>query len=315
MEIAKIADRFSELMTINKKKSMEKLQNELKGMTDKHRLAARWLKSSQYFLEDIAVKPSKTELKTLESKKIKVKDLKSKPWESCLEGFEVVSDLRGEEANSYSNGLILKKGSEKYYAACVDFSDTGAEKSDALDTFIERFEKTIKITKHASEKGVALPIEDIHICFHAQGYMGYIVFKASKTMQTWHEYSSKEVKGNFFTKKNRLTMAEKASELVPIAMEHIKNLHENGIILSFRGYGWIDTSSIIIDFDSKGKPTSVHPINFISSALIEDVVKDSIRKDFEILHRLQSSSENAYELRDKAAEVSAITMVDEGLLK
>jgi hypothetical protein len=302
-------------MKINKKKSLQTIDKELLRLGDKHRLAAKWIKISQHFLEDVAIVPSKDDLEKIEKKGIKVKNIKNKSWESCLDGYEVVSDLRGEEATAYSNGLILKQKGKHFYAACVDFYDTGSEFADALDTFIDRFEQTIKITKHASEKGVTLPVHDIHICFHSSGYMGYIIFEATPTMKTWHEYTSGDIKGNFWSLKNRKTIAQKSTDIIPNAMKHIQQMHDAGIILAFRGYGWIDTSSIILDFDEKGKPRSIFPINFISSVLIEDVVKDSIKKDFEILDRLKNYSEDSYIVRDKAAELSAMKMVDEGLLK
>lgn len=315
MDISKIAQRFSELMKINKKKSLESLDKELLKMSDKHRLAAKLIQNSRGFLEDIAVTPSKDDLKRMEEKGIKVKNIKSKSWKSCMDDFEIVSDLRGEEATEYSNGLILKKKGALYYAACVDFYDTGAEYADAIDSFVDRFEQTIKITKHASEKGVTLPIHDIYVCFHSSGYMGYIIFEAKPTMKTWHEYSSSNMKGNEYSLKNRKIAAEKSADIIPNAMKHIQKMHDAGIILAFRGYGWLDTSSIILDINSTGKPVSIYPINFIASVLIEDVVKDSVKKDFEIIDRMKYFSENTHILKDKAAEVSAMKMVDEGLLK
>jgi hypothetical protein len=43
MEISKIAQRFSELMKINKKKTLQTIDKELLRLGDKHRLAAKWI--------------------------------------------------------------------------------------------------------------------------------------------------------------------------------------------------------------------------------------------------------------------------------
>jgi hypothetical protein len=320
MDITKLATRFAEIYASNSKKSVSSLEKELEkaGFGDDHAKAASLLRSTAHTLRDMAFMPSKTEVKALEKSGVEVRVMKDKSWQKCLDGYTIVSDLRGEEPDMYSNGYVLEKGGKTFYASCFDSSDSPpAEDMGAspLEKFTEAFGKTVRVTKHAQEGGATLPIADTFVCFHSEGFFGCIVFEGKKTTKLWHAHINDSIKGgHMYDRKNRKVVAEINAKIGPIAKKKMDNLHDKGIIFAFRGYGWLDTSGIVLDMDGD-KPVDIFPMNYTSSALVNDLVKDATMRDYQILDYMQ---DNYAEKRDKAKliiNLAAVKLMDEGLIK
>eukprot|EP00873_Tetraselmis_striata_P026976 jgi/Tetstr1/447240/TSEL_034677.t1 len=318
MDIAAIASRFADMHAQLMRKSMSTLEKERKGFADKHKNAAVIVKRLKMYLEEIAIKPSGSDKKALEDAGIAVKVLKTNTFRKCLDGYEVVSDLRGQDPEWYSNGLVLEKDGKTFYASAVDhmdFQKTGDESPSAVERFTTEFSRMVGITKLASEKGLSLPIVETFACFHTEGYTGYIVFQGKESTKTWNDHVYANMKGNMYTPKNRAVLAGIVSKLGPVAKRKMDKLHDAGIIFAFHGYDWIDTSGIVIDFDASGKPVDIFPLNYSSSVTVSDVVTDSILKDYEIIDRLQRDGNEKREKETIVSEIIAMNLIKEGLIK
>lgn len=322
MDIPKIANRFAELYASYAKKSVATLEKEHAAkFKDEHRKAASLIKSSADALREIAYTPSKAERDALEAAGvgIEVKVMKDKPWEKCLAGYEVVSDLRGEPPKMYSNGFVLRKDNKPFFATCVDFMDAppgpgGDDDASPVQKFTEVFTRTVKITKHASEKGISLPVVESFVCFHAESFFGCIVFEGKPSMKLWHDHVSASVKGNLYAPKNRSVVAKLNAAIAPAAKAKMDKLHDEKVIFAFHGYGWLDTSGIVVDFEGD-KPKDIFPLNYSSSAMVADLVKDATINDYRILDRLQQDHNEAREKRKLATELVAADLVKDGLIK
>jgi len=322
MDIPKIANRFAELYTSYAKKSVATLEKEHAAkFKDEHRKAASLLKSSAHALREIAYTPSKAERDALEAAGvgIEVKVMKDKPWEKCLAGYEVVSDLRGDPPKMYSNGFVLRKDNKPFFATCVDFMDAPPGPGDDEDAspvqkFTEVFTRTVKISKHASEKGISLPIVESFACFHAESFFGCIVFEGKPSMKLWHDHVSGSVKGNIYAPKNRSVVAKLNAAIAPAARAKMDKLHDEKVIFAFHGYGWMDTSGIVVDFEGD-KPKDIFPLNYSSSVMVTDLVKDATINDYRILDVLQKDHNEAREKRKLVTELAAADLVKDGLIK
>lgn len=318
MDIPKIASRFTELSREHMKKSISTLQKEhANTFKDEHRNAASLLKSSSTILREIAYTPSKAEKEALEKSGVNVKVMKGKPWEKCLDGYTVLSDLRGDPPSMYSNGFVLEKDGKPFFASCVDFMDCPPPKDPSMSpvqSFTEVFNRTVKVTKHASEKGISLPIVESFVCFHAESFFGCIVFEGKPSMKLWHEHVMENVKGNLYAPKNRDAVAKLNSKMAPKAKAKMEKLHDEGIIFAFHGYGWLDTSGIVVDLD-KENPVDIFPLNYISSAMVTDLVEDATIEDYRILERLQTNHNEIHEKQNLTSDLVAVQLIKEGLVK
>ena len=321
MDIPKIATKFAELYASYAKKSVATLEQEHgKKFKDEHRNAANILKASADALREIAYTPSKAERDAIEGAGvgIKVKVMKDKPWEKCLDGYEVVSDLRGDPPSMYSNGFVLRKDGKPFFATCVDFMDAppgpvGDDDASPVKKFTDVFTRTVKVTKHASEKGISLPVVDTFVCFHAESFFGCIVFEGKPSMKLWHDHVSGSVKGNIYAPKNRSLVAKLNNAIAPATKAKMDKLHDEGVIFAFHGYGWLDTSGVVVDFEGD-KPIDIFPLNYSSSAMVADLVKDATINDYRILERLQEDHNEAREKRKLAIELAAADLVKDGLI-
>lgn len=318
MDISAIASRFSDLHTQLMKKPMSTLEKERAGFGDAHGKASIIVRQLKHLLMDMAAKPSASDKKALEDAGIAVKVLKENTFQKCLEGYTVVSDLRGQDPEWFSNGLVLEKDGKTFYASAVEYMDfAGAEdgSDSTMENFTREFARVVAITKHASQKGLSLPIVETFVCFHVEGYTGYIVFEGKPSTKTWHEHVEANIKGNMYTPKNRKVVGGLTSKIGPAAKAKMDKLHDAGVIFAFHGYRWIDTSGIVIDFDSSGNPSDIFPLNYVSSVMVSDVVKDSILKDYDILDRLQKDHNETREKDRVVSDIIAMTLVKEGLVK
>ena len=320
MDITKLATRFSEIYASNAKKSMAALEKELEkvGFGEKHAKAATFLRSSAGTLREIAFMPSKAEVAALKQTGVDVRVMKDKPWQKCLDGYAIVSDLRGEEADMYSNGYVLEKNGQTFYAVCFEINDyliSDDAGESPLQRFTQEFGRTVKITMHAHERKATLPVVDSFVCFHAEGFFGCIVFEGKKTTKLWHALLNESIKGgDRYDRKSRKLVAEMNAKIAPSAKRKMDKLHDEGIIFSFQGYGWLDTSGVVLDMEG-GNPVDIFPLNYSSSALVSDVVKDATIRDYKILDYMQ---DNYAEKRDKGkliVNIAAAQLLNEGLIK
>lgn len=321
MDIPKLANRFSELYASYSKKTVAVLEKQLakSGFGDKHRQAAGVLRDSAHTLREFAFSPSKAEQKALEAAGVAVRVMKDKSWESCLAGYKIVSDLRGGEATMTSNGFVLEKGGDTFFASCVDSYDVPQPKElggSVLESFTESFANTLAVTKHASKNGVSLPIVDSFVCFHSEGFFGCIIYKGAKSMRLWHDFVTEKVKGDLYSPKNRAVVAGINAKIAPVAKAKMDKIHDQGIIFAFNGYGWLDSSGIVLDFGADAAvPTEIFPLNYISSVMVSDIVKNATLKDYRILEHLQNDRREAMEKHKLVVDLVAVDLTKEGLIK
>lgn len=312
MDIAKLAHRFVNIKFEYLPKAMSSIEKEAENMTEEDRAVAKVLQRMNSLLEDVASRPTESDRKKLKESGIEIVEVKNDGWESCVKDYEVVSDLTGEEPNELSNGLILKKGDKTFYACCLDPYDVQVRDSkdskDMVTKFIEAFSRTHEITKKVSSIGGTLPIVESFVCFHMGGYMGYVIFEGSPDLKTWHTYVSDGINGNIYTKKNRKLVNEKSKKLAPLAKKKFELLHKNDIIFSFHGYGWLNSSSILIKLDNKGNPVDIFPLNYSSSVRSSKATQDAKQNDFTMLRRLERESNEEYEKHKAILNVAAMKL-------
>lgn len=314
MDIVELANRFVSIKSEYLPKAMSSIEKEAEKMTKEDRAVAKAIRIMSHMLENVASRPTESDKKKLKNSGIKIVEMKHDGWESCVKDYEVVSDFLGEEPNQYSNGLILKKGDETFYACCLDPRDIPNDAEDSKDMvtkFIEAFSRTNEITKKVASIGGTLPIVETFVCFHMGGYMGYVIYKGSPNIKTWHAYISDGISGNVYTKKNRKLAAEKGKKLAPLAKKKFELLHKNDIIFSFHGFGWLDSSSVIVKLDDKGTPIDIFPLNYSSSVKSSKATKDAKQNDFTMLKRLERNHNEESEKNKAIINVAAMKLRQE----
>lgn len=304
MDVQKLADRYAAIRSENATRAVAAIKKETGTMGPRDKMVALALKDMTRVLEGAASRPLASERKFLEDSGVGVVDVKGDGWEGCLKGYSIVSDLIGEDADQYSAGLILKKGGKRFFSVVMDkyayenrmAGTSGKTQDDEVAGFLEQFTKTVALTRAASKVGAALKLRETFVCFHSRGYSGHIVFEGKPGIMTWQEYVGEGLEDkNIHAQKNRAKVALRSGKVAGIARKKMELLHENGIIFSFNGYRWLDSSSILVDTGSpgpKGKPgnnapVDIYPMNFSSAVMAADAIEKAMQDDFAIIERLQ----------------------------
>jgi hypothetical protein len=318
IELKKLASKVIALYDGLTTRDQTELSAMLGDFGDKNASSVSFVTRNYEYFRLMTAVPTEAHKKTLAKHGIKYNTMKTKSYPSCLAGYKIVSDLTGSDPGWQSNGYILTKKGKRYYAVSAETSDIfdfQGEEVDSLNKMINGFSRFVDIVKHLHSNGATLPLVDAFVCFHVQGYNGFVVFEAPPTTMTWPEYVQKHLGGETNRKKALKIQQELADKIAPAVKRKMTRIHELGVVFSFNGYRWLDTSTIVVELDDNGGVVNVHPLNYVSSVRANSIMQRAYENDFDIMDRVVRSWSEARDVHRLKLGVVTKQLFDAKVLK
>ena len=311
MDLKSVSAKYVELHAKYSKMSdsaLQKAHAASKEAIAENTHATRALQRLAGYLRDIAAKPSAASKRKLKEAGVRVLVQKTKPLSGCFPGYKFVSDMRGETdvEMTYEDSCVVEKGGKRYYAvnlATYEMTDYFARREvDDTVAYVDGFLRTLEITREMASAKVTLPVKEAIMCFHSDGYTGWVLFEAPKGGTTWHMYLDEKLPRNQrYAKKNRPQLEREYKRLAEGVAARLDELHGKGIIFSFAGSRWLDRSSIAMSGDD------MFLLNYVSARRAGTLIEEGQKRDQGIVALLTAATTD-FSREDTTIELIALAM-------